>query len=152
MRWLLLFLLLVAACSSPRSIRDPVEGAVVVTLPDSAALILDATVAALNDEPIQIALIDRDRGIIETDYIDLASVRLPVNVGGEPQADRLVKFRFRTRNTFGATNLIAEAIRRPLSGGAAMERMLPPNHPAHYALQRVLRNIDARLTRTRQDR
>lgn len=152
MRWLLLCALFLAACSSPRNIRDPVEGAVVVTLPDSAAPILDATVAALNDEPIQIALIDRERGVVETDYIDLASVRLPVNVGNEPQADRLVKFRFRTRNTFGATNLIAEAIRRPLSGGAAMERMLPPSHPAHHVLQRVLRNVDERLTRVRQDR
>jgi hypothetical protein len=67
----------------------------------------------------------------------------------EPIADRTVKFRFRTRTTFGATNLIAEAIRKPLSGGAAMERMLPPTHPGHQVLRRILAQIDDRLASQR---
>ena len=138
-----------AACVQPRDIRDPVDGAVVVTFPDSARLIFDATVAALNDEPIRISLTDRARGVIETDYIDLTSVRLSVNMAEEPMADRMVKFRFRTRTTLGATHLVAEAIRRPLSGGAAMERMLPPAHPAHQVLRRILGGVDERLASQR---
>ena len=137
------------ACVQPRDIREPVDGAVVVTFPDSARPIFDATVAALNDEPIRIALTDRPRGVIETDYIDLTSVRLSVNMSEEPMADRMVKFRFRTRTTLGATHLVAEAIRKPLSGGAAMERMLPPTHPGHQVLRRVLTRVDERLTEQR---
>ena len=137
------------ACVQPRDIREPVEDAVVVTFPDSARLIFDATVAALNDEPIRILITDRAKGVIETDYIDLTSVRLSVNMSEEPIADRTVKFRFRTRTTFGATRLIAEAIRKPLSGGAAMERMLPPTHPGHQVLRRVLARVDDRLASQR---
>ncbi len=137
------------ACVQPRDIRQPVDGAVVVTYPDSARPIFDATVAALNDEPIRIALTDRDKGVIETDYIDITSVRLSVNMAEEPMADRMVKFRFRTRTTLGATHLVAEAIRRPLSGGAAMERMLPPTHPGHQVLRRILGRVDERLAEQR---
>ena len=134
-----------AACVQPRDIRDPVDGAVVVTFPDSARPIFDATVAALNDEPIRILLTDRAKGVIETAYIDLTSVRLSVNMAEEPMADRIVKFRFRTRTTLGATHLVAEAIRKPLSGGAAMERMLPPTHPAQQVLRRIISSVDERL-------
>lgn len=133
------------ACVQPRDIREPVDGAVVVTFPDSARPIFDATVDALNDEPIRIALTDRAKGVIETDYIDLTSVRLSVNMSEEPMADRMVKFRFRTRTTLGATHLVAEAIRKPLSGGAAMERMLPPTHPGHQVLRRILGRVDEQL-------
>ena len=138
-----------AGCVQPRDIREPVDGAVVVTFPDSARPIFDATVAALNDEPIRISLTDRAKGVIETDYIDLTSVRLSVNMAEEPTADRTVKFRFRTRTTLGATHLIAEAIRKPVSGGAAMERMLPPTHPAHQVLRRILASVDQRLANQR---
>ena len=103
------------ACVQPRDIREPVDDAIVVTFPDSARPIFDATVDALNDEPIRIALTDRAKGVIETDYIDLTSVRLSVNMSEEPMADRMVKFRFRTRTTLGATHLVAEAIRKPLN-------------------------------------
>lgn len=137
--------MLPVACVQARDIREPVEGAVVVTFPDSAGPIFDATVAALNDEPIRIVLTDRARGIIETDYVDLTALRLTVNMSEEPLADRMVKFRFRTRTTFGATHLIGEAIRRPLSGGAAMERMLPPSHAGRQVLNRVLASVDERL-------
>lgn len=137
------------ACVQPRDIREPVDGAVVVTFPDSARPIFDATIAALNDEPIRIVLSDRAKGVIETEYIDLTSVRLSVNMSEEPMADRMVKFRFRTRNILGATNLIGEVIRRPLSGGAAMERMLPPTHPGHQVLRRILSEVDQRLAAQR---
>ena len=137
------------ACVQPRDIREPVDGAVVVTFPDSARPIFDATIAALNDEPIRIVLSDRAKGVIETEYIDLTSVRLSVNMSEEPMADRMVKFRFRTRTTLGATHLVAEAIRKPLSGGAAMERMLPPTHPGHQVLRRILGHVDDRLATER---
>lgn len=137
------------ACVQARDIREPVEGAVVVTFPDSAGPIFDATVAALNDEPIRIVLTDRARGIIETDYVDLTALRLTVNMSEEPLADRMVKFRFRTRTTFGATHLVGEAIRRPLSGGAAMERMLPPSHAGRQVLNRVLASVAERLAEGR---
>ena len=137
------------ACVQPRDIREPVDGAVVVTFPDSARPIFDATVDAINDEPIRIALTDRAKGVIETDYIDLISVRLSVNMSEEPVSDRMVKFRFRTRTTLGATHLVAEAIRKPLSGGAAMERMLPPTHPGHQVLRRILSRVDQQLAAER---
>ena len=146
-------ILLVAAvgfgCVAPRDIREPVEGAVTVTFPDSARLIYNATIGALNDEPIRIVLSDRAKGVIETEYIDLLSVRLSVNMSEEPLADRMVKFRFRTRQTLGATHLVAEAIRKPLSGGAAMERMLPATHPGHQVLRRILARVDETLANER---
>ena len=142
--------LLAAACATPRNIRQPVDGAVVVTFPDSARPIFDATIAALRDEPIRIVLSDLASGVIETEYIDITSVRTSVDMSEEPMADRMVKFRFRTRTTLGATHLVAEAIRRPFSGGAAMERMLPPDHPARQVLNRVIANVDERLVEQRQ--
>ena len=142
--------LVAAACATPRNIRQPVDGAVAVTFPDSARPIFDATIAALRDEPIRIVLSDRASGVIETEYIDITSVRTSIDMSEEPMADRMVKFRFRTRTTLGATQLIAEAIRRPFSGGAAMERMLPPGHAARQVLNRVLANVDERLAAQRQ--
>ena len=140
---------MVIGCASPRNIREPVEGAVVVTLPDSARWIYDATIDALNDEPIRIALTDRGAGLIETAYIDLTSVRLPVNMADLPTSERLVKFRFRTRTTFGATNLIAEVMGRRPGGGAANERMLPPDHPSRVVLMRLIEGIRERLAERR---
>ena len=135
----------VIGCASPRDIREPVEGAVVVTLPDSARWIYEATIDALNDEPIRIALTDRRAGLVETDYIDLSSVRLSVNMEDLPMAERMVKFRFRTRTTFGATDLIAEVMGRRPGGGAANERMLPPGHPSRQVLMRLIEGIRERL-------
>ena len=66
-------------CTAPRNIREPVEQAIVGSSPTRPP-IYDATIAAINDEPIRMLLTDRDRGVIETEYFDLTSVRLSVNM------------------------------------------------------------------------
>ena len=140
------------ACVKPRDITQPVPDALERLYPDSANYLLDAAVQSMIDEAMQIELEDRTRGLIESRYIDIGSLRATTSREGYPERERMVRFRFRTRSVLGGTQLIGEAVYRPIGGGSAMERMVRPDHAAREVLDRLYVRIDDQLQRSRAKR
>ena len=143
---------LLAACSRPRDILEPVEGALNYTFPDSARHVLDASAYAITDEGIEIALMDRKRSVVESRWVDIGAVNASVSREGYIGADRVVMFRLRTRRVLGGTSLIGEAVYRPTGGGRSLEQMVPREHAGREVLVRMFTRVDERLRRDREKR
>jgi len=145
--------LLLAACVKPRDITQPVAGAVERSYPDSAQFVLAAVTRALVDETIDIGLEDRTKGLVESRYEDVGSLRSSISREGYTDAERMVRFRFFTQGMLGGTRLVGEAVYRPtMTGGRAMERMVPPDHAAREVLARLYQRVDDQLQQDRAKR
>ncbi len=141
------------SCVPPRRIEDPVPGAVQFSLPDSARYVLDAAAYAITDEGLSITQKDRTRMLVESGFVDIGTLRTRNDRSAYVGPERVVKFRFRTRTTFGATNLIGEAVYRvDENAGRAGERMVPEGHAALEVLTRMFGRINARLSDERVKR
>ena len=140
---------LAGACVKPRDITQPVPDAVERLYPDSSRYLLDAAAQAMIDEAMLVELVDRDRGLIESRYIDIGALRASTSREGYPERERMVRFRFRTRSVLGGTQLVGEAVYRPIGGGSAMERMVRADHAAREVLDRLYIRIDDQLQRIR---
>ena len=153
--YLTLALVSIWACARPRNILEPVQGALSRTYADSARYVFDAAAYAVTDEGIGIVQHDRKRQYIESDWVDVATLRVPIGAD-VPQfgSDRVVRFQLRTERILGATRLIGEAIVRQggASGGRANDRMVPANHPARAVLLRMFARVDERLANERERR
>ena len=115
-------------------------------LADSANRVLREAIRAISDEGIGIRLVDERRGIVESEFVDVAAVRATIDTAGLARQDRLVKFQFRTQPTFGGTRLVAEALYRPFRQSVRqMERMVGPDHPGRAVLSDMLQRIEERL-------
>jgi hypothetical protein len=143
---------LLAACARPRDILEPVEGALSYTFPDSSRQVLDAAAYAITDEGVDIGQLDRKRSVIESQWVDIGSVRASVSREGYIGSDRNVLFRFRTRRVLGGTSLIGEVVYRPSGAGRASERMVPTDHAGREVLARMFVRVDERLRREREKR
>ena len=144
--------LAVAACTRPRNILEPVEGALTYTFADSAPHVLDAASYAIIDEGVDIGLLDRKRSVVESEWVDIGSVRASVSREGYMGADRVVLFRLRTRRVLGGTSLIGDAVYRPAGGGRALEQMVPRDHAGREVLARMFTRVEERLRRDREKR
>jgi len=149
---LALALAVAAGCARPRDILEPVEGALTYTFADSARFVLDAAAYAITDEGVDIGLLDRKRSVVESEWVDIGSVRATVSREGYMGADRVVLFRMRTRRVLGGTSLIGEAVYRPAGGGRALEQMVPRDHAAREVLVRMFGRVEDRLRRDREKR
>jgi hypothetical protein len=149
---LALALVSVSACARSRSIKAPVSGAVSRTYSDSAAYVFEVATYAVTDEGIGIMRTDPERQIVESDWVDVGSLRhvSPAAAEAVVGADRRVRFRFRAVPVAGGTQLIGEALIRPIGGGEFADRMVPRNHPAREVLIRMLDNASERLGKTRR--
>ena len=144
-------LLLAAACARPRDIRQPVSGALAFTFPDSALRVIDAAIGAVTDEGVPLRFTDRKQMYVESDYVDIGSLRASTSREAYSSNERLVKFQFRAEPTFGATRLTGEVIYLPLGGQSrAMERMVPEQHAGREVLQRMFVRVNQRLQRERE--
>lgn len=141
-------------CARPRDLRQPVPGALEVTVPDSARDVLEAATLAITDEAMRVVLHDERRTYVESDFIDISLLKVREDWLGYSKDDRLVKFQFRALPTFGGTRVVAEAVYRPtgVEGGRMMDRMVPPSHPGQEVLRRMLDRVDEHLRETRAER
>ena len=145
--------LAVAACVKPRDISQPVPGAVSHAFPDSARFVLEAVKQAMIDETIDIGLEDPQRGLVESRYEDVGSLRATTSREDYTENERMVRFRFFVQRMLGGTNLVGEVVYRPTgTGGRAMERMVPSDHAAREVLTRVYQRVDERLQNERRQR
>ena len=141
------------ACVKPRDISQPVPGAVSHAFPDSARYVLEAVKRAMIDETIDIGLEDPQRGLVESRYEDVGSLRASTSREDYTQNERMVRFRFFVRTMLGGTNLVGEAVYRPTgTGGRSMERMVPNDHAAREVLTRVYQRVAERLENERRQR
>jgi len=137
---------LLPACYRARDILEPVPGAMVAAFADSARDVIEAAAYAITDEGIPLRFYDRKGLYVQSEWIDLASVRTRRDPGGYFGNERTVKFQFRARRVLGATELVGEAIHLPAVGeGRANERMVPEGHPGREVLQRLFAAAARRL-------
>jgi intein/homing endonuclease len=141
------------ACAYPRNIFEPVPGSFEITVPDSVREATDAAAAALSDEGLRVLQHDRRRGFVESDYVDIGAVKSTIDRSTYVGNERLVKFQFFARRTFGGTRVSGAAIYRPASGGGrAEERMVPAEHAGREVLTRLLARVDSHLAEERRKR
>ena len=143
-----------SACVRQRDIFAPVPGALQRTLPDtSIGAALDAAALAITDRGLTVSQMDRENGIVESEYVDIAAVRSDVDAGAALGIERNVRFRFRAIPSFGAISLYGEVVYQLGDfGGRASERMVPEQHPARSVLAEMLTSIEDRVAQARAER
>jgi len=150
----------VGACVQPRNINEPIPGALEYTLPDSAGEVLRAVEASIVDEAIDIGLVDREKGLVESRYVDIGSVRATTSREGYSDDERNVRFRFFARPMLGGTTLYGEVVYRPVLGGMStgnpagrgQERMVRADHAGREVLARIVARAEERLRVAREQR
>ena len=149
------------ACVKPRNINEPIAGALEYTLPDSAGDVLRAVEASIVDEALDIGLVDREKGLVESRYTDIGSVRASTSREGYSDDERNVRFRFFARPMLGGTTLYGEVVYRPVIGGMAsgnqqagrgQERMVRADHAGREVLARIVARAEERLRLAREQR
>ncbi|MDQ6887807.1 MAG: hypothetical protein M3068_10990 [Gemmatimonadota bacterium] len=141
------------SCVSARRIDEAVPGALQFSFPDSARYVLDAAAYAITDEGLSITQKDATRMLVESGFVDIGTLRARSDRSAYTGPDRMIKFRFRTRTTFGATILVGEAVYRPNeNAGRAGERMVPESHAAREVLTRMFAGVGTRLSDERARR
>ncbi|HSJ62760.1 MAG TPA: hypothetical protein VK922_02520 [Gemmatimonadaceae bacterium] len=143
-----------AGCVRQRDIFAPVPGALQRTVPDtSIATVLDAAALAITDRGITVSQIDREHGMVESDFVDIAAVRSDIDAGTAIGIERSVRFRFRAIPSFGAISLYGEAVYQLGDfGGRASERMVPEQHPAIPVLAEMLTSVEDRVAQVKAER
>jgi hypothetical protein len=141
-------------CVRQRDIFAPMPGALQRTLPDTSIdVVLDAAVRAITDRGISVAQVDREHGIVESQYVDIAAVRSDIDAGMAVGIERSIRFRFRAIPSFGAISLYGEAVYQLGDfGGRASERMVPDQHPARPVLAEMLTSVEERVAQVRAER
>ena len=148
------------ACVKPRNINEPIAGALEYSLPDSAGDVLRAVEASITDEGLDIGLVDREKGLVESRYTDIGSVRASTSREGYSDDERNVRFRFFARPMLGGTTLYGEAVYRPVLGGMSagnpagrgQERMVRADHAGREVLARLVARAEERLRLAREQR
>jgi hypothetical protein len=149
-----------AACVQPRNINEPIPGAMEYSLPDSAGEVLRAVEASIIDEALDIGLVDREKGLVESRYTDIGSVRATTSREGYSDDERNVRFRFFARPMLGGTTLYGEVVYRPVLGGMStgnaagrgQERMVRADHAGREVLARIVARAEERLRVAREQR
>jgi hypothetical protein len=143
-----------ASCVSQRNIFAPMPGAVEVTVPDtSISDALDAATLAITDEGLTVSLVDREHGLVESEYVDITAVRTDIDPAFAGGIERNVRFRFRAIPSFGAISVYGEAVYRLGEvEGRANERMVPEEHPARPVLAEMLESITDRMAQAKAER
>ena len=143
-----------ASCVSQRNIFAPIPGAVEITVADtSIGDALDAATQAITDEGLTVSQVDRDHGVVESEYVDITAVRTDIDPAFAGGIERNVRFRFRAIPTFGAISVYGEAVYRLGDvEGRANERMVPENHPARPVLAEMLETIRDRMAQAKAER
>ncbi len=139
----ILVAVMVAACQSrPLNIAtpEPVSDSVVVAAGMFAAT--DAARQALTDQGLPLRLIDREAGLVESEYADLVA-RLTQYDDLEDQ-DRFVRFRFQVKERDGYSTVIVQVLENPYYPRVFdryHERAVGPHHPAREIGRDMLDDI-----------
>jgi hypothetical protein len=138
-----LALLTLASCVSQRDIFAPMPGALQRTIPDTSVnAVLDAAAQAITDRGLSVTQVDREHGMVESEYVDIAAVRTDIDAGAAVGVERNVRFRFRAIPSFGSVSVYGEVVYQLGDfGGRATERMVPEDHPARPVLMEMLESI-----------
>src|SRR5690606_23736002 len=93
---LVLAVIVAGACVRQRDIFAPMPGAVQRTIPDtSVSVVLDAATQAITDRGLSIGQVDREHGMVESEYVDIAAIRSDIDAATAAGIERNVRFRFR---------------------------------------------------------
>lgn len=131
-----------AATGCVRSRGDPyapLAGALVRFRADTVTRVFAELRRAFQTEGIGVKLIDDERRMVESEWVDVASLARTAGAERLPSSERRVKFRLRAREVPGGSEIVAESIYSPFfSDSRRDERMAPPEHPAWIVLRRML--------------
>lgn len=117
----------------------PLSGALVRFRADTVTRVFAELRGAFQTEGIGLGLVDDDRRMVESEWVDVASLARTAGAERLPSIERRVKFRLRAREVPGGSEIVAEAIYSPFySESRRNERMAPPEHPAWTVLRRML--------------
>jgi hypothetical protein len=149
---LLLLALLGLACYRQPPLGEPFPNATEVTYPDSERTVLAAATQAIVDEGLSVQTEDTEHRWVTSRMIDIGQLShlSPSAVDTYVGADRVVRFRFVVRRTFGATTLYGEVLYEPAPGGGQRsERPVPTGNPARAVLARMITRIGTALSDAR---
>ena len=151
---LLLAAIVAGSCVRQRDIFAPMPGAVQRTIPDtSVSVVLDAATQAITDRGLSIGQVDREHGMVESEYVDIAAIRSDIDAATAAGIERNVRFRFRAIPSFGAVSVYGEAVYQLGDfGGRASERMVPEEHPARPVLEEMLESIQDQAAHAKAER
>ena len=155
MRPSLLLTLAVLGCAgaSPSTTASP-DGRRGRTIPAAAKALVNAsvqvtfraTVSGLSEVPLDLQLIDEERGTVETAYFDL--VRYEWRAERYPEMERLVRMRVTVQpDTLGRGSRVAVYVlyqpqRMGMTVGRATERAVPSDHPGAEFARKVMDRIE----------
>lgn len=142
------------SCVRQRDIFAPMPNAVQRTIPDTSVnAVLDAAVEAITDLGLSVAQVDREHGMVESEFVDITSVRTDLDPGMTAGIERIIRFRFRAIPSFGAVSVFGEAVYQLGDvGGRASERMVSEQHPARTTLAEMLESIQDGAARAKAER
>lgn len=151
--WLCLLPLAALACPKPSTEATPSgapfrdrPAAVKSLVNASVHVTLRAVVRAIADEGLSLRLVDEERGIVESEYFDVATVE-PL-ADRYPPAEREVRYTFSVQpDTLGRGSRVALfALYQPyrLGGpqGRGNERTVPRDHPAVSFAKKLMERVE----------
>ena len=117
----------------------PLSGALVRFRADTVTRVFAELRGVFQTEGIGIGLVDDERHMVESEWVDVASLARTPGADRLPSAERRVKFRLRAREVPGGSEIVGEAIYSPFfSESRRDERMAPTEHPAWIVLRRMV--------------
>jgi hypothetical protein len=135
--------LLVLGCrsSGPRPVRPAAEEVVAARV----SLVHPAAIRAVTDQGLPLRFTDAAAGIVETDYVDIATYRQ--DAIQYPSAERLVRLRIvvTPHEESPASRLTVYALYSPFRAGLTDERRgeraVPRDHPAMDLVRRIVEQV-----------
>jgi len=133
--------------SAPRPISPAAEEILASTVAETHA----AAVRAVSGLGLPIRVAEVADGVVETDYVDIASFR--PEAAQYPMAERLVRFRVAViaHESNPATRMTVYAIYSPFRTGLTNvrrgERAVPPDHPAMSLVRRMVTEVRTSVER-----
>jgi hypothetical protein len=140
-----------AACYRRPPLGEPLPGATEIALPDSERVVLAAATQAIVDEGLSVQIVDDEHLWVSSRPVDIGMLNhLAMSTSTYAGNDRVVRFRFVVRRTFGASRLYGEVLYQPTPGGGERsERPVPKDNPARPVLARMIERIQSALAERR---
>lgn len=138
----------VACQRAPLDITSPAPIADSVTVTATRDAAMAALTESVAEIPLPVRYIDKQAGLLETNYSDIAVWR--ARYSDLPTVDRYVRFRFMVHTKSGHSTVTVQALQNPWFPRLVprkMERAAPPGNPgillAKHILDRVRINVNS---------
>lgn len=125
----------------PEGAKNPIE----VEFEDlTVVAAIDIAAAVISDFPITPRQVDRNRGYLETRWVDVT--RYVKFVGAYPERELIAQFQFRvTEERDQVRKLTLSAVYRP--NDPTRDRLVPRDHPGYTMALRMAKKFRARVVR-----